>query len=358
MSIYTNCLSFDQLKAYALNNSNVFESAQIYKHISTCELCACAVNGFTAIPFSFSDVDVIRDQIDVKTNDSKANLLNLARAFLVLISIAGIFGFYSFVNSFSKQASKVEPMVSSSKFITPDIKNVFLSGLLSANNDVDFNKKRKEINVFSKSLFRNTVPIAPIEKINVCLIEPNVKMNTVIKTEFFNADVIYIYDLKVTEYKNFYFKCGNLQFEDKSGTPSFRENKKNQNNFIESDITQTIAADIVFRHGLEYFNKGKYSQAINEFELLLDFIPADVNSLFYSGVCFYQIGKYANAVKNLEAVLKNENNVFHPEAKWNLALVNLKLGNKLKAKELLNEIVFEKGFYSKKASEKLKGLSF
>lgn len=358
MYTYTNCLSFDQLKAHALNKSNASESAQTYKHISSCELCACALNGFAAIPFSFSDVAAICHQVDLNTNASKTNLLILARAILVVLSIAGIFGFYSFANSFYNNTAKVDPLERSSQVVSPVIKNGILSSVLSANKDVKLKTERKRIRPFSNSLFRNVISVDPIENITVSLVEPDNKMNTVIKTEFFNADVIYIYDLKVTHYQNFYFNCTKLQFENKSGTPSFRENQKNQNNFAESDITHTIAADIVLRNGLAYFNKGKYSKAINEFQLLLDFIPNDVNALFYSGVSFYQIGKYGSAIKNLEAVLKNENNVFHPEAKWNLALVNLKLGNKLKAKELLNEIAFEKGFYSKKASEKLKGLSF
>ena len=58
----------------------------------------------------------------------------------------------------------------------------------------------------------------------------------------------------------------------------------------------------------------------------------------------------------MEAVLSLENNTFHPEAKWNLALANLKVGEKVNAKRLLTEIANEKGFYSKRAGEKLKGL--
>jgi tetratricopeptide (TPR) repeat protein len=117
-----------------------------------------------------------------------------------------------------------------------------------------------------------------------------------------------------------------------------------------------VAADRVLKSGLAYFGKEKYNAALEEFQLLLENNPEDVNALFYSAVSFYKIGKYNKAVKNLEAVVASRNNVFHPEAKWNLALVNLKTGEKAKAKILLNEIVNDKGFYSKRAADKLKTL--
>jgi tetratricopeptide (TPR) repeat protein len=354
--LFNDCLTFDQLQAYATHKSNNLESAQTYKHISTCELCACAVNGFAAIPFSFSDVDAIHNQIDVKINATHASPLTFARVTIVAVSLASIFGFYQFANSFSKNETKNNFEENALVFLSsthPAEPTVIEFENKSANSA---KPERKRKSFFSKPFFKMFIPVEPIKSLNASLTEPITNNKDIVNTEIFNSDVIYIYDLKVTDYQKLYFNYKKNSLDIKDNTPAFKENKGAQNNLLETDITQTVAADKVLKKGLEYFNKGKYSKAITEFQLLLDLNSDDVNSLFYSAVSFYQTGKYNLAVKNLEAVLKNENNVFHPEAKWNLALVDLKMGDKIKGKELLSEIVNEKGFYAKKASDKLKGL--
>lgn len=354
-TLFNDCLTFEQLRAYALNKSNKLERVQTYKHISTCELCACAVNGFTAIPFSFSDVDAIHNQIDVKTNATHANPLTFAQGAFIVMSLAAIFGFYHFADSFSENKTKI---ISGEKMnVIPNSGLAVNSTVVSAENKPGKTLSReKKKTIFSKPFCKNTFPVEPIKSIAATLPEPSINNKDIVNTETFNADVIYIYDLKVTKYNELYFNQKKASFEMKGYTPSYKENKDGSNNLIESDITQTYTADRVLKKGLEYFNKGKYSKAIAEFQMLLDLNPDDINSLFYSAVSFYQIGKYNLAVKNLELVLQNSNNVFHPEAKWNLALADLKLGEKIRAKELLNEIVSDKGFYSKKAADKLKGL--
>ena len=354
--LFNDCLTFDQLQAYAINKSNKLETIQTYKHISTCELCACAVNGFTAIPFSFSDVDAIHNQIDVKTNATHTNPLTFARVTIVVISLASIFGFYLFANSFSENETKIISEQKSNLFLnsSPRINSTNFLNENKSENKVRSVKKIKE--VLNKPFFKNSIPVESVKSINVQLPEPTINNKYDINTETVNADVIYIYNLKVTEYSRLYFYQKKNPFEMKGYTPSSKENKNASGDFIESDIVQTIAADRVLKKGLECFARGKYSKAIAEFNLLLDANSDDVNSLFYSAVSYYQIRKYNLAAKNLESLLENDNNVFYPEAKWNLALVNIEMGNKSIAKQLLQDISSEKGFYAMKAEAKLKTL--
>jgi TolA-binding protein len=354
-TLFNDCLTFDQLEAYALNKSNKLESAQTYKHISTCELCACAVNGFTAIPFSFSDVDAIHNQIDVRTNVTHANPLTFARVIIVAVSLAGIFGFYRFANSFSENKIRMSSKETVHISLNPTIKS---EPMILSENRVEKNsktEKRTKI-IFKRPVVKNTIPVATIKSIAASLPEPAVNTTDIVNTEIFNSDVIYIYDLKITEYQKIYFDHRKNPFEMKGYVPASKENKNASANVLVADMTQTTSADKVLKKGLEYFAKGKYNKALVEFNLLLDLNPDDINSLFYSAVSYCQTGKCELAAKNLSLVLKNENNVFYPEAKWNLALVDLRSGDKTKAKEMLNEIVFEKGFYSKKAADKLKSL--
>lgn len=351
-----NCLTFEQLSSYSLNKIEKDEHAQLYMHISTCELCTCAVNGFTAISFTSADVDAIHNQIDVKTNAMHANPLTFAHVFIACISVASIFSFYYFVDSFSNSKS--------SKVVSENVKSVsipFVEKIIPAVEpetipSEEIKVPKNDLAVEMKTIEKISIPVEPIKSITPGLIPVSIKATEVAIVPNYNSDIIYIYDLKVTSYNSLYFNYKLNPFEIKGHTPSFKENKESPSAVFEKDYEQTIAADKVLKTALGYFNKGKYGKALGEFQLLLEANPNDVNSLFYSAVAYYQIGKYDRTIKNLEAVLKSPNNTFHPEAKWNLALSNLKIGEKAKAKQLLIEIANEKGFYSKRAGEKLKGL--
>lgn len=351
-----NCLTFEQLSSYSLNKIEKDEHAQLYMHISTCELCTCAVNGFTAISFTSADVDAIHNQIDVKTNAMQANPLTFAHAFLACISVASVFGFYYFVNSFSDNKSSQMVYENVKPVSVPAVEKIIPAVELEIIPAEEIKIPKNDLAVEKKIIEKIIIPVEPIKSITPGLIPVPVKTSEVLVNPNYNADIIYIYDLKVTNYNLLYFNNKLKPFEIKGHTPSFKENKESPNAVFEKDYEQTIAADKVLKTGLGYFNKGKYGKALSEFQLLLEANPNDVNSLFYSAVAYYQIGKYDRTIKNLEAVLNSSNNVFHPEAKWNLALSNLKIGEKAKAKQLLIEIVNEKGFYSKRASDKLKGL--
>ncbi len=356
-NMFTSCLTYEQLRSYSLNNSGKEEHARLYKHISTCELCSCAVNGFTAISFSSFDVDAIQHQIDMKANAAHVNLLTFARVLLIAVSVISIIGFYHFANSFSGAESSVKTNAEIKK-------KIVLSVPIVGENNPSSVPKRSTANIILKHERRlnnkkveNTVfQIETLKKICPDLIPPSVKGEDDFLPPNYNADIIYIYDLKITQYNSLYFNHKPVPIEIKGYTPSYKENKGSANYLSENDDVKILPADKILKSALAHFNKGKFSTCLGEFQSLLEKDPDDVNSLFYCAISYYQIGKYERAIKELEAVLKNTNNVFHPESKWNLAQAYLKLGNNSKAQLLLVEIVNEKGFYSKRASEKLKSL--
>jgi tetratricopeptide (TPR) repeat protein len=355
-TINRNCLTYEQLQSYSLNRGEKEARAQLYQHISTCELCTCAVNGFAAIPFTLTDVDAICHQIDLKSKGMHQNPLTLPHVILAVASIASIFGFYYFVNSFSNdlpRSRKFENAKQISAVFTKKEHSFPIADISEQQENAAHNQKMvKEEKILEKII----VSLEPIKSITPDLTPIANKTKEVNVEPYFNTDVIYIYDLKVTNYNLFYFSNGPRHIDIVGHTPSYKENKESIINFNDKEFEQTIVADKVLKSALALFNNGKYNNALVDFELLLDHNPEDVNSLFYSAISYYQIGKYGHAIKNLEAILGNQNTVFHPEAKWNLAMSLLKIGEKGKAKQLLIEISNEQGFYSKRATEKLKGM--
>jgi tetratricopeptide (TPR) repeat protein len=180
--------------------------------------------------------------------------------------------------------------------------------------------------------------------------EPN------IITTRIERNIIYLYDLKISDYNSLYF--GNTVSNGslfKTHTPVYKENPGSVLTELESE-EKVITADRILKEGLQYYSKKKFNAAQLDFKILLELNPGDVNAQFYSALAFYNLKQTDKAVSLFEKVMANSNTSFYPEAEWLCALIAVKKGDKEEARSLLLKIVSEKGFYSKRAAEKLKSL--
>ncbi len=107
-TLYTNCLTYDELSTYTTNKMDSTRRAELYQHIATCELCACAVNGFSAIPFASVDINNLYEKIDMKTNVKQASPITFAQVCIVVISLFSIIAFYNIADSVQKSSMKKE----------------------------------------------------------------------------------------------------------------------------------------------------------------------------------------------------------------------------------------------------------
>ena len=170
----------------------------------------------------------------------------------------------------------------------------------------------------------------------------------------FAMPVKYLYDLKVIDYSEVYERIDKKGKAILKGVPANREGKINDNlPVVEND---TVTSEMLLNECMLNFNTGNYRKAIDNFNKLLNVFPDDLNALFYSGVSYYKLGKYDNALNNLQKVLAHRNNVFTEEAEWYLALSLINNENRNEAMIVLQRIVNQKGFYSEKASAKLKSI--
>lgn len=360
-STMNSCLTFEQLSSYSLNKGELSERAQLYKHISTCELCTCAVNGFTAISFTSDEVDAIHHQIDLKSNATHASPLTFAQVLFAGVLAGCIFGFYQFADSFDVKKHSLLKEETTQRIPRSVIESLPTLSIVPVVVEEPAEAPKadrvevKEANSFTHN-DEELVSVEPLASITPNLEVSASKTPEVVAEQIFNSNVIYIYDLKVTEYNSLYFNYSIKPFELKGHTPAYKETKKSVSDLNTNDFVNVTAADKVLKSGLASFGRENYDEALAAFNTLLEYNKKDVNALFYSGISYYYIGDYSRAAKNLKKVLSSENNTFHPEAKWNLALICLKASDKTKAKQLLNEIVSEKGFYAAKANEKLKAL--
>ncbi len=105
-TLFTNCLTYEELSSYTSNKMEPSLRAKLYQHIATCELCSCAVNGFTAIPFTSTDITNLYDKIDMKTNVKQNSPITFAQVCIVIISLVSIVAFYAAADSVQKKSMK------------------------------------------------------------------------------------------------------------------------------------------------------------------------------------------------------------------------------------------------------------
>lgn len=341
------CLTYEQLSSYTDNTINLSEKESLYKHISQCELCSCAVNGFAAMPFTENELVAINQIVDVKSNASASNSLTLAQVFVAMLSIASIFAVYYISQSISsnnKEVNIIEKHEWNQPFeITMPVK--------ASNKEVSIVSKsivsRPQKELINKPSNIELIPIistTEIKNLNEPTKETIVPIN--------NSSIIYIYDLKVSDYNKLYFGRTNKKII-YTGTPVFKEHSKSANSEIEEDNIESIPANQILKKGLAALNKGEYKQSLSHLNTLLNLNKEDVNALFYTGLSYYNSNEYTKAIDYFNKTIINTNNAFYQEAQWYLAQSYSKKGEKEKATELYTTIANQNSFYRDKAKEKL-----
>lgn len=168
-----------------------------------------------------------------------------------------------------------------------------------------------------------------------------------------NAPVVFIHDLKITNYSLYYGDKTQKSIDD--GIPAQFDNKKEKDLITKlQEKAEAGFAGKQIKEAMRQFSKGQYSACIHAMKPLLDIHPADVNALFYTGMSFYYLNNDAQSVLYFDKVLADDNNIFHQEAEFYKALSLMRSNKTEEAKDLFLNIEKAKGFYSQRASDMLK----
>ena len=140
-----------------------------------------------------------------------------------------------------------------------------------------------------------------------------------------------------------------------TGLPANYESEKD----IETEATTKtvlVAYSDYIEKTLSYVQKSRWKNALARCEEILADYPDDINALFYSGFCLYNLQQYDKACDQFSACLQLNFSNFNEEASWYLAKSRLANGEKSLAKELFKGIKDNKGYYAKDAEKLLKTL--
>jgi tetratricopeptide (TPR) repeat protein len=172
-----------------------------------------------------------------------------------------------------------------------------------------------------------------------------------------NAPVVFISNLKVTNYRSYYFKHNEVV--DLSVNTGLSAQYENNSKIEKTNLSKSNAylAHKIIQNAMWLFSTKKIANCIEELTLLYNFNNNDANAQFYLGMANYQLGKYNYAINFFKKNLDNENNIFHQESDFYLALCYINGGEKEKGTILLNSIIENKGFYCQRAKETLLNLN-
>ena len=138
-----------------------------------------------------------------------------------------------------------------------------------------------------------------------------------------NAPVVFISNMKVTNYKLYYFKRNEaVNLSVNTGVLAQYENNPNLENLAAQKNSAYFAHKIIQR-AMRLFDSRDYIACSDELTFLYKFNKDDANAQFYLGLCYFQLGKFSIAQSFFNKNADNSINIFHQESAFYEALFDL-----------------------------------
>jgi tetratricopeptide (TPR) repeat protein len=93
-----------------------------------------------------------------------------------------------------------------------------------------------------------------------------------------------------------------------------------------------------FDRGMVDFKEGKYQEALSLWKPLLEQNPSGDTLLYFVGMANLELQNFQESKEDLQKILSESSSEFEEDAKWYLALIYLKQGERDQAKLLLSDL--------------------
>ena len=157
----------------------------------------------------------------------------------------------------------------------------------------------------------------------------------------------YVNDLKVLDYRYYRKKARQEKTDLLTGTPAAQE-------YQGAGANQRENLDISYMNFLSNtlsdFNRGEYKVALIGFDQILLTYPDDVNALFYSALCLYNLKQFNLCEQRLKVMNLAKFDNFDEEQHWYLLLCYKAQGKTQEFSDAKQEIIRANGFYASKAA--------
>jgi tetratricopeptide (TPR) repeat protein len=191
-------------------------------------------------------------------------------------------------------------------------------------------------------------PVFPSEELVQLPIQPKGKVDRIQMQRRSNfAMETYIQDLKVLDYRYYRTKVKSDRSTLLTGTPAALETSQSE---MSTKELLEISYINYLSSTLSDFNQGEYKVALRGFDDILKSYPDDVNALFYSALCLYNLQQFTLCEQRLSLIDLVRFDNFDEEQKWYLLLCYRSQGKTEAFTSLRKEIIQENGFYATKAN--------
>lgn len=333
------------------NNLTSEQKRSLEKNMQETDLHYLSSIAFQKINVSNSDINALNQLIDKKTKgnsgSSSFNTIFISVLCGLLIGVSVFFIIF--------QKNKNHPSIYQS---LDDEKTSYKLDNSVAAPDTVFpkieSKNIEHYNTIAENVKEITAPevleTLPSKPMNLTLPEEDKEEDVVFQFTA-NAPVVFIHNMKVTNYRLYYFKNSYAIDLNSSIPAQYGSQADIETAYLNK--SNTYLAHKLIKKAMWYFNANNINKCLEELTILYDYNHDDANAQFYLGMCYYQLGKYTIAKNFFQKNLDNVNNVFHQESEFYQALCLLSLKQNDEATKQLQTIVNNKGFYSDRAKEAL-----
>lgn len=104
---------------------------------------------------------------------------------------------------------------------------------------------------------------------------------------------------------------------------------------------------------MRLFEKKKYEQALNAFEIISSDLPVSDSILLYKSICYYHLTRFDDAILNLTELANNPQKNQFAEARWYYALSLIGAQRRNEAVLILEQIIKDDSTYKREAKKEL-----
>ncbi|HOY38128.1 MAG: hypothetical protein KBB11_09020 [Bacteroidales bacterium] len=166
-----------------------------------------------------------------------------------------------------------------------------------------------------------------------------------------NHPYTYICGLKVVDYR---FEIRRQPNSNNIPANKVQADYLNPIEFAGADATYTYVAFL--EQSLGFYKQGRYQEAIENFIIIEEHFPGDLNAIFYKAMCYYNLNNNKKSIESFTALLNADINTFIEESMWYSSLIYKEEKQYAAAEKVLEEIVKENGYYGAQAQKELDAL--
>jgi len=333
------------LTAYFENSLSPSEKKMVEKNAESDSFLSEAIEGFQDFPDALSEIP--------EFNAGKSERWKWVNT-IALIVITAAVAFFIFPTE-TVEDTKLNQLTGNHTNIEDKTTSGPVEQFVGMDNELEENSIPVSVRVKPKQSENKSVSEnkkAPIReqielpKMNLTAIEFQEKTDYSVKKA--KTKAIGFFGFLAVDYSQIYTHTIETE-QEFTGTAASQANLKENNSILEQEFTRNTYTYREFLKQACYFMKERnFTNAISNFNLILEQFPRDVNAEFYLGYCLYELGSYTKAISYFEKAQNNGFDFFEEDAQWFIANSYENSGKHKEANKIYREIRKKGGYYSHK----------